>query len=1222
MEGWSLVQALDHTGGGITGLTVWFVVRNPQGVIVFQTTGVVSSGLLNISWTPTDRGMNNLSLSTVRTTLYESGYNTMQEDVFETPVISVNLLGGSVAPSLDSISIVVFDSSSNPVEGVQVNTVAVLDGLLLFDLTNTTLADGTITLSVILSSPGNLVITASIAEQAWLHSSAEVEGFIILGITQITLDTNGLPVGQSSTVGFQALLRNWESLPLQGADITFTVETSNGSILTQTIRVTGVDGTCAFAYTFNDVGDFVIRADYSGEFQNASSSGQVVQRVVVTPTLILNNSPSCLVGTSTDIQIGMLDALDQWIVGLNLNLTITMNESTVFETIIPSVSGLLSIQWIPTQRGVVTIELSFDGNSYILANSIQSSLSALEQVSASLVIEPSSLDLGNSTEFTYELQDTLHVSGVDIQFEVLDVNLVPIWSLVVSTNSSGFAIVSFSAIDVIGVLTVQATPVDPQLVGGNVQGQLIIMTGCSVTSILEPAPASIGGSINITVECRDDIGGMIDGLSVRISLFYMGQPIQLGLFSDWITKTTVNGIAWVDFTPEFSGSYQVIVDSSGSIGVHSFYHEAYHIMHNPTALEFVTIVTDLEVGDDLHVVALLTNYFGDPLVGRVVTLSVDTLAGPVDLVTNSTGHVDWYTPVNQEGLWEVNAQFDGVGVYLPSNQVIEVDVRYGTRIYANRTDNETIIAGTTFLSVAVLLEDTGGSPLEGRTILYQVYHDTLGLLYESSFVQIGQTAEMINISLDRLGDHTILFSFSGTVHYHPSSTALAVFVVGTSEISISSISTVDRSHDDNITIILLDELGLTLDPSELQLDLALDGITIDIADRLFFYPTHIDIFLTGLQVGRYTLNTTLAATISRLGSSRTLSFNVTTLSSITITGSEINGLVGQTHSATLLVADSLSDVVEGAFIYVSIYDPDGKEIFGSLLTTRTLIGTTSGYVEIDWTPTKTGNYSIFIEYEGDEFIESSKLSFIVLTRYETHMDITMPERLVYPESGRLMVTLAGGSGKVSGAELMVQLFIDNSVVQLLYLITDVRGLAQTDLMPPYAGNYSIVISYLGSERYADSSQTFPLIIEPTAEFDIALGQTLNVGVNGSILIVIDVQGVQSDWTGTLQFEAVNPVGDVIRSGIILVKRNSTLEIYLIPDVEGIYVVHAEISDLPIINSLNFSSDFLVAVLPFSSQMDPGTVPVLSGGAALAVIGLVLRKKLGGALDSLSVEWDG
>ncbi|MHA1909307.1 MAG: hypothetical protein ACW98Y_18565, partial [Candidatus Thorarchaeota archaeon] len=905
----------------------------------------------------------------------------------------------------------------------------------------------------------------------------------------------------------------------------------------------------------------------------------------------------------------------------DLHLIITMNGSTVFETVTPSVSGLHSIQWTPSQRGIAIIVLNYDGDSYILANSVQSSLSAIEQVNAVLFIVPSSIDLGNSTEFTYELQDTADVEGVDIQFEVLDVNLVPIWSSIVTTNSTGHAVISFSAIDVIGVLTVQAAPVDPQLVGGNVQGQVIVMTSCTATSTLSPAPASIGGSLNISVECRDDLGGMIDGLSVRISLFYMGQPIRLGLFTDWITLTTINGIAWVEFTPEYAGSYQVVVDSSGSAGVHSFYLEDYHIVHNPTSLEFVTLLTDIEVGEDLHVVALLTNYFGDPLVGRTVTLTVDTLAGPIDLVTNDTGHVDWYAQLNHEGLWEVSAQFDGVGVYLPSSQLSSVDVRYGTRIYVSRTDNSTIIAGTTSLSVAVLLEDSGGSPLEGRTVEYQVYHDDQGLLYEGSFIQIGQTAEIIDISLDRYGNHTILFLYTGTVHYHPSSTALSIFVVGTSELLVSDTPEVNRAVDNNITIMLFDELGLILDPSAIQLDLALDGTSLDIANRVIVNATKIDILLKGLQVGQYTLNASLVTTSSRIGSTISLSFNVTAQSTLSITDSELSGLVGQSHSVTLYVSDSLSDAIEDAFIYISVFDPDGAEIFGSLLTTRSLVVTSLGYAEIDWTPSKTGNYTLLIEYEGTDYIGNSTLTIIVLARYETHMDVSLPELLVFPNSGRLMVTLSGGVGKVSDAELVVQLLIDESVVQEIVLMTDVRGLAQTDLIAPYAGNYSVSIVYVGSDRYMDTMHIAQLIVEPVADLEFNFSQPLYVGVNGSILIELDIQGVSPDWTGLLHLSATNPDGSIVGSGVVDVNWNSTVEAHIFPNLEGEYTIYVEISELPIIGQLNFSAEFYVTVIPFSSQMDVSTVPILSGGAVLGVIGLILRKRLGGALDSLSVEWD-
>ncbi|MFW9850259.1 MAG: hypothetical protein ACFFF4_14070, partial [Candidatus Thorarchaeota archaeon] len=1064
--GWSLVQALDHSGGGISGLTVMFVVRNPSGIIVFQTTDIVTSGLVNISWTPTDRGLNNITISTSRTILYESGYCSIFTDVYETPIIGITLDGDAVSPSITSITISVTDSVANPLPGIQVNTIAILEGVILFNYINTTLPDGTVTIPITLENPGLLEISSSINPQVWLYSSNSNQDFVIFGLTYLTIDSNGLPVDQTTSVGFQSLLLNWESSPIQGASVTYTVESSNGSIIIQSVRVTGVDGTSAFAYTFNDVGDYIVRAGYLGEYLNASCTTQIVQRVVVKPDLILYNSPTCFVDDSTDIQIGIMDALEHWMIGLDLHLVIMMNGSILYDGYTTSVSGLSNIPWTPPQRGVATIILSYAGDSYVLANSTQNTLSVLEQVSAMLSLSPVAIDLGNSSEFTYKLQDTLDVDGVEIQFEVLDSNLVPIWSTIISTNSSGYAKAIFTATNIIGVLTVYVAPVDQQLIGGEVQNQLVVMTGCTTTISLEPSPASIGGSVNITIMCLDDLGGSIDGLSIRISLFYLGQPIRLGLFTDWITKTTVNGNAWVEFSPEYAGSYQIIVESSGSVGVHSFYTEEYHIVHNPTTLEFVTIISDLEVGDELHVVALLTNYFGDPLVGRTVTLTLDTLAGPVDLITNATGHVDWNAQVNQEGLWEVRAEFNGVGVYLPSSKVTSVDVRYGTRIIATRIDNSTIIAGLTSLSVAVLLEDTGGTALEGRMILYQVYHDSQGLLFENSFVQIGQTAELVNISLDRFGDHTILFSFAGTVHYHPSSTALSIFVVGTSEISMDGVTSSDRSERKNVTITLYDELGIKLNPSELLISLSTNGDILNLQSRLWILSLEINLNLTGLQVGQYLLNVTLLTTSNRVGTNSLLSFNVTASSILELSSSDISGLVGQMHSASFHLIDSLTESIADAFIYVSIYDPDGSEVFGSLLTTRTLIVMTGGYADIEWTPSKTGNYTVFIQYEGNDFIRQSNLTITILTRYETHMDVTLPDRVVFPASGRLMVTLSGGLGKVSYAEVTIQLQLEGIIIQELFLETDVRGLAQIDLAPPYAGNYSILISYHGSERYA------------------------------------------------------------------------------------------------------------------------------------------------------------
>ncbi|MDF1537701.1 MAG: terpene cyclase/mutase family protein [Candidatus Thorarchaeota archaeon] len=1221
IEGWSLVEALDHLGGGVSGLVVTFVVRNPLGDIVFQTTGSTNLGLLNISWIPISRGSNNLNLSCERTTFYESQQTLIQVDVFEQPSLSIEFLGTLIAPSSRSISIIALDSSQMPIVGVDIQYIILLDTVELYNDVGTTGAGGILNIPVSLDNPGSLQVIVGMNSQSWLFVTNNQSTLLLLGETQINIDYTGIPVNQGSTLGFQTLIVDWESSPLAGADVYFSVETSNGSIIASGLRTTGVDGTSAFAHTFLDVGDYVVRAVYTGYGFNASCSDQVLQRIVVTPALNLVNSPTCLVGGTTEIWIGMKDALEEWMVGYTLNLTLTIDGFTVFQTNTLSVNGLELIHWTPSQRGVVTIRLDYAGSTFILTNSTQSFLSSLEQIAGSLTILPSIIDLGNTTTLVFQLSDTSELSDVDILFEVLDIDLVPLWSSIGTTNSSGIATVSFVAVDIIGVLTIYAAPQDQLLIGGDSQGQLIVQTHCSVTSSLQPSPASLGGPLNITIECRDDLGGLIDGLSMRLSLYYLGQPIRLGLFTDSITVVTDNGFAIVEFTPEHSGSYQIVIDSAGSSGVHSFYYDVYHIVHNPTSIEFITIATDLEVGDDLHIVALLTNFFGDALEGRVLTLTLAGISGPTDLVTNTTGHVDWYITVNQEGLWSLSADFAGVGVYLPSSLSEDVDVRYGTQITVSRTDSSTIIAGLTPLNVSVLLQDTGGSPLEGRTVSYYVYHDSQGLLSEGSFVQIGQTAEMIEILLDRMGDYTILFSFEGTAHYHQSSTALSVFAMGTTSLSIIYEDSTDRSESTNISIILLDELGLILDPQLIQLELALDGASISLENRLLPTSSEIKLLLSGLRVGQFILDITMPSSSSRVGCSNSISFNVTTLSDIIVTDSELSGLLGQTHSVTLEVIDSLLEVIEDASIYVSIYDPTGAEIFGSLLTTRTLVPTTLGSANIDWTPSKTGNYTVFVEYEGNDFIQYRNLSLVVLSRYETNIDATLPERVTYPESGRLMVTLSGGIGKVTHVDVLIQLFIEGELVDELILATDARGLIQSDLSPPYAGNYTVLISYAGSLIYSECTNSIGFIVEPDLVIDISTGGPLYAGIAGTIIVSLDVLGAQTGWQGTLLANVVNPNGVVLTSQNYQVNANSSVEINIVPDMEGLYAISVELRGLPIIELGNASSDIMVNLAPPPIVLTNSDAPVVYGGAALGILGLLLRRRLSGSVDSLSVEWD-
>ncbi len=1222
ISGWCLINAVDHNSAGIDGLAVTFVVRDPSGTLLYQTSGTTSFGLLNVSWTPSKRGINILYLSVARDDFYESSSINSSVAVYDTCSIGATVLDDVVAISSARLLVQVLNSQGAPVEAIQVHTVVELNGVPVLDVWNATDSLGTIQLSIPLTTPGTLEIRCYLAAQDYLEASSTVQTSQVLGSTYLSIGSNGLPVSQGSSLGFTATLMNWQSMPFEGAVVTFQVLASNGTILFTAARSTGVDGKCAIAYTFNAVGDFVISANYSGSSTNAASSDDVIQRVTVKPAMELVNSPTSMLGDSVTIQIGIKDVLGSWIDGKSLQLVIQMGGATVFQSQTISGSGLLSIHWTPSARGAATIELSYAGDTYVLSNSITSSISIMEQVSGSLLVSPSTIGIGNVTSLSYTLNAGGQLSGIDIEFEVLDQNLIAIWSSVVSTNASGVATASFHAVDVTGIFSVIAGPSDDQfMVGGDAQVQLSVMTHCQVNVSLEPAPASLGEPINITIECKNELDGWIDGLTVKVSLYFQGQPIKLGYLTNWVSEVTEDGFIHVEFTPQFSGSYQVVVESSGSTSVYAFTYAAYRIVHNPTTLQFISIQSEIEVGDQLQVTALLSDYYGDPLVGRVLSLSLGSILGPVNLTTNATGYVEWSPMVDQEGMWVLRAEFEGIGVYLPTSLTDDIDVRYGTQVLAERVDTGMLIAGVSPLNVTVLLQDTGGTPLEGRTISYYVYHNELGLLSQGSFVQIGQDSELVSIPFDRMGNYTVVFSFSGTEHYHPSSTAIDVFAHGTSHILVTGNSTVDRSTHTNISISLLDERSFLLSPSDIQITITRNGELVNSSDRLHLNGQTLDLRLEGLNVGSYVVNAVSAATSQRLGCESSFEFNVTSSASLDISEASLSGLVGQVHSLTVELVDSLNERILNSQVYVSVYDPAGHEIYGSILTTRTLVEAKAGLMNVEWTPSKTGNYSVIIAYEGTAYITNATLRETILIRYETQLDVTMPGRLVYPESGRLMVTLSGGAGKIANAEVCVEIAFNGGPPEEQWLTTDIRGLIQFDISPTYAGNMSVRVLYAGSDVNAECIYETFVLVEPSVELGVSSSTGLRIGTNGSILVDVSIGGVSENWSGELLVNIYDSQGQQVKAIHATTGPDASHEFFITPALTGVYTIYVDLSDLPIVGSANKTAYLNVGDVSISIPLEGSNITVMASGAILGVIGLVLRKKLSGAVDGFSAEWD-
>ncbi|MFW9911416.1 MAG: hypothetical protein ACFFEU_03040 [Candidatus Thorarchaeota archaeon] len=1224
------VRAEDHLGSPINGLSVTVTVRDPRGIIQIQESGTTSGGLLQITWTPLFRGQNNISTSSGQQSWYDTATATQTEDVHERPTIDILVPLGQESPSLVNVIITLGDYHGVGVSDVSVRTIFTINGQLLLDFTNSTQSDGTIAHIIQVSEPGILDTSVTVSEQGWLLSANAVSTEAILGTTDISLNTPGHPIEQGTPVGILVALTDWSGAPLNDAQVIIEVRRSNGTVVVSAERVTGADGKCTLAHEFNSIGDFLVNATYYGEYLNSSATTTSLQRVYMTPNMQLSHSPSCILGETLEINVGIYNIYQQNLVGRTLLLSIEQKGIIVFETQVESVDRLLTIHWDPEERGLASITLFHAGDTYYYTNSTGSTVSVLEIVGANLILEPTSVDIFNTARLQYVLLTQGTLSGVIIHFEVLGLDMVPVWMVDLATNASGIAEAFYYAEDSHGILTVRASPTAEQfLIGGDTQEQLNVMTICTVTTTLVPDPPGAGEDVNITLNIFDQLGIPIENLQVVVSLDDpLGDPVRLGYWSDSITVTTSNGMAVVSFVSTMTGLYSVHLSCPGATSVHSFTDDTYHTVYSQSRVDVSLSETSLDVGDMLDITVLLSDYQGSPMVGRDMTLVLNgpggSRIGPVSFVTDGTGHTYWSVQIDNEGLWIISANFDGLGVYLPATGSTEVSVRYSTEIHASVISTEAIVARLVPVSISVLLTDTGGTPLEGFTIEYSAYHDQIGLMMTESVVQISQDAIILNITLDRMGNYTILLSFAGTTHYHASSSALRFFVYGTTNITVSVNSSIERSSNSYLTASIVDELGSPIALNELRASLNLIGPigTVDLLERLQTSDVEINISLEGLEVGLYTLSLIVLDSPLRIGCTTHVQFNVTAWTELLVLDEGLSGIINENHEITFTLVDSIGDVTEGATVYVSLYAPNGREIHGSPLTTRTAYVVSADGIAISWSPSLAGNYTLTLLFEGTYYWQATSRLVTVSIRYMSHVDVDYPATMEYGQLVPLSITLSSGIFRIPEATLTILVWMDDQLMLELPALTGSRGGVDATLEGLLAGNLTVEVKFNGTDSYAPTTNKFSLLVTPLLLLEVTPIIPFQVGLNCSLNMSYSVLGVAEEWTGGLEisiFDSEEMLVDTL-SLIAYQVGYSTIEFYV--ELEGEYLVEVVVNGLPAVECMNSVLPLLASGAAPSLPLDAGTTPWIGGLGIVAAIAVLVRKRIGRIVGSFPGEWDG
>ena len=1223
------VMAEDHLGFPISGLSVTVTVRDPRGVIQIQETRTTAGGLLQIDWTPLFRGHNRISASSGQQSWYDAAEASKTESVFEQPNIDIFVPPGQESPSLIDVIVTLSDYHGVGVSDVSARTILTINGQLLLDVTNTSQGDGTITLMIQISEPGVLATSVTVSSQGWLLSASAASTDVILGNTEIRLTTPSLPIEQGTSVGILVALTDWSGAPLNGAQVIIEVRKSNGIIVVSAERMTGIDGKCTLAHNFNSVGDFLVNATYYGEYLNSSTTSSSLQRVYMTPNMQLSHSPSCMLGETLEINVGISDIYHQNVVGRTLLLSIVQSSMIVFETQVESVDGLLTIHWDPEDRGLASITLLHAGDSYYYTNSTGSTVSVLEIVGANLILEPASVDLFNTARLQYVLQTEGALSGVVIHFEVLGLDLVPVWTADLTTNASGIAEAFYYAEDSHGFLIVRASPTAEQfLIGGDTQEQLNVMTTCTATTTLVPDPPGAGEDVNITLNILDQLGIPIENLQVVVSLDDpLGEPVRLGYWSDSITVTTSNGMAFVSFVPTMTGLYSVHLSCSGATSVHSFTDDTYHTVYSQSIVDVSLSETSLDVGDLLDITVLLSDYQGSPMAGRDMTIVLNgpggSRIGPVSFVTDGTGHTYWSVQIDDEGLWTISAIFDGLGVYLPARGSTEASVRYSTEIHASVISTDAIVARLVPVSISVLITDTGGTPLEGFTIECSAYHDQFGLMMTENLVQISQDDIILNITLNRMGNYTILLSFAGTTHYHASSSALRVWVYGTTNITVSVSSSIERSSKSYLTASIVDELGSPIALNELDTSLDLIGPTgtVDVLERFESSDVEVNISLEGLGVGLYTLSLIVPNSPLRIGCTAQVQFNVTAWTELIVLDEGLSGIISEDHEVTFTLVDSIGDITEGAIVYVSLYAPNGREIHGSPLTTRTAYAVSADGIAISWSPSLTGNYTLALLFEGTDYWQATSHLITVLIRYMSHVDVDHPATMEYGQLVPLSITLSSGVFRIPEATLTILVWMDDQLMLDIPVLTGSLGGVDATFEGLLAGNLTVEVKFNGSDSYAPTTNRFSLLVTPILLLEVTPIIPVQVGLNCTLNMSYSVLGVAEEWTGGLEITILDPKEMLVDTYSLIAHQTgySTMEFYV--DLEGEYLVEIIVTGLPALERTYSVLPLLAGKATQSLPMDAGATSWIGGLGIVAALAVLARRRIGRIVGSFPGEWD-
>jgi len=220
----------------------------------------------------------------------------------------------------------------------------------------------------------------------------------------------------------------------------------------------------------------------------------------------------------------------------------------------------------------------------------------------------------------------------------------------------------------------------------------------------------------------------------------------------------------------------------------------------------------------------------------------------------------------------------------------------------------------------------------------------------------------------------------------------------------------------------------------------------------------------------------------------------------------------------------------------------------------------------------------------------------------------------------ISISLNGVLGKISGATIILTISQGGFLEREEPLTTDSHGVVSFNLVGLLSGTHTVTVSFLGSVTQAPSSVEMSLMVTPVVVLNIEPTSNLYIGYYCTVNLSVTVLGTAPDWNGTLDAWLFDPTGEEVGQWTLGIGVFSILSIGFNARMEGTHMFNTTISGLPVVINQDYPMRLTVVNESLQLQLDAGTTTILGGFGILAVVGVVLRKKMRGVVGLLPGEW--